>query len=514
MANYSILKAAIAQVIKTNGNNEITGNLLQQQLFSMVNTLGTGYQCMGVAVLTPTPTNPGTPDANVFYIASEPGTYANFGNIVINDGEVCLLTYNGTWSKRVTGAATASQLNQLGQEVKETYGDYVENSEWLKVVTDDGGRILYGVKTDGKFYFGDGCPPQVQEYVLLHKAEILLTLNEKVDKENGKSLIDEFFASSQMSVDNSEWEKVITDKDGRILEGIKKGSGVHCFFAGVEGISPFDPSQILNLSGKKLVTIGDSLTANLIWQPRLAKFSGMVWSAEETASGVGYVNINDGTYTTEDKSGDANYRKAYRMAKGGTPLKPSSVDSIYIRSTDAKFYNPDIIIIYGGENDALNTWKSAGNPGTTPEEIVENETPYLDGVVDSSVSAISAYKGMIERLQVDCPHAIIYIVSSMRVYGEVGKNPTGIYEHSYPHPRFATFQDVIDWEDSDRFPRVQYMREIAKLYNLPLIDLWSLSGINDYNASSWYPATADDCTQVHPNNDGYYRMADIMLRLI
>ena len=122
MANYSILKAAIAQVIKTNGNNEITGNLLQQQLFSMVNTLGTGYQCMGVAVLTPTPTNPGTPDANVFYIASEPGTYANFGNIVINDGEVCLLTYNGTWSKRVTGAATASQLNQLGQEVEEYIG--------------------------------------------------------------------------------------------------------------------------------------------------------------------------------------------------------------------------------------------------------------------------------------------------------------------------------------------------------------------------------------------------------
>lgn len=117
MANYSILKAAIAQVIKYNGNNEITGNLLQQQLFSMVNTLGTGYQCMGVAVLTPIPTNPGTPDANVFYIASEPGTYVNFDNIVINNGEVCLLTYNGTWSKRVTGAATAASVADVVNSV-------------------------------------------------------------------------------------------------------------------------------------------------------------------------------------------------------------------------------------------------------------------------------------------------------------------------------------------------------------------------------------------------------------
>ena len=136
MANYSILKAAIAQVIKTNDHNEITGNLLQQQLFFMVNTLGTGYQCMGVAVLTPTPTNPGTPDANVFYIASEPGTYANFGNIVINYGEVCLLTYNGTWSKQVTGV--------------EKIGQYSDNPEYAYLIIDKAKRVLIGVKNNGE----------------------------------------------------------------------------------------------------------------------------------------------------------------------------------------------------------------------------------------------------------------------------------------------------------------------------------------------------------------------------
>lgn len=117
MANYTTLKSAIEQVIKTNGNNEITGALLQQSLLSMINSLGAGYQFIGVAVLSPTPTNPGTPDYNVFYIAGQPGTYSNFGGLVVNDGEIAILKYNGTWTKDVTGAATAGKVMQLGQEV-------------------------------------------------------------------------------------------------------------------------------------------------------------------------------------------------------------------------------------------------------------------------------------------------------------------------------------------------------------------------------------------------------------
>lgn len=114
MANYATLKAAIAAAIKQNGNNEITGNLLQQQLLAMVNSLGVGYQYTGIA--TPA-TNPGTPDQNVFYIASTAGTYANFGGLVLADGEIAILKYNGAWSKDSTGAATTAQLNQLRQEV-------------------------------------------------------------------------------------------------------------------------------------------------------------------------------------------------------------------------------------------------------------------------------------------------------------------------------------------------------------------------------------------------------------
>lgn len=96
MANYATLKAAIQQVVKTNGDNEITGALLQQSLLSMINSLGVGYQFVGIA--TPT-TNPGTPDQKVFYIAIIPGAYSNFSGIIIDSNEIAILTYSGQWGK-------------------------------------------------------------------------------------------------------------------------------------------------------------------------------------------------------------------------------------------------------------------------------------------------------------------------------------------------------------------------------------------------------------------------------
>lgn len=116
MADYSVLKSAIADVIKQNGNNEITGQLLQQSLWAMIASLGAGFQFVGIA--TPT-SNPGTPDQNVFYIASEPGTYLNFSNLVVGNGEVAILKYNGIWTKETTGATTGSALNAIIQGLAE-----------------------------------------------------------------------------------------------------------------------------------------------------------------------------------------------------------------------------------------------------------------------------------------------------------------------------------------------------------------------------------------------------------
>lgn len=159
MSKWSDLKAAIANVIKTNGTQAITGDVLQSVLNNIVSSLGENYQFAGIAT---TSTNPGTPDGNIFYIAGE-GTYTNFSNITIDVGQLGVLRWNGSWSKQTleigTGggnmilewntdvATTRKQVlskyrksllqisykNGDGSVINEQYvGTSITDSEWVK----------------------------------------------------------------------------------------------------------------------------------------------------------------------------------------------------------------------------------------------------------------------------------------------------------------------------------------------------------------------------------------------
>ncbi len=95
MANYTQLLAAIRAAIKQNGTNDITGQLMQDTLCAVVGSVGRYAQLAGVAIPN---TNPGTPDQNVFYLTSTPGTYVNFGGLVVPSDRLCALhNVNGSW---------------------------------------------------------------------------------------------------------------------------------------------------------------------------------------------------------------------------------------------------------------------------------------------------------------------------------------------------------------------------------------------------------------------------------
>lgn len=114
MANYSDLIQTINDSIKANGNQEITGPVLNAVLKAMVSALGEGYQFMGVA--TPD-TNPGTPDANVFYLAISEGQYINFSGLFVT-GEISILQNISTgWQKVTTNIAQADLLAELMSNV-------------------------------------------------------------------------------------------------------------------------------------------------------------------------------------------------------------------------------------------------------------------------------------------------------------------------------------------------------------------------------------------------------------
>ena len=121
MSNYNTLKSAIQAAIKTNGNNEITGQILQDKLLSMIATLGFGYQFMGIAFPN---AYPGTPDAKVFYIAYQPGTYTYMGGISVTG--LCVLKYDTTWIKediQIAGGGGADFITEPDDLTLETGGE-------------------------------------------------------------------------------------------------------------------------------------------------------------------------------------------------------------------------------------------------------------------------------------------------------------------------------------------------------------------------------------------------------
>ena len=118
MGNYEQLKQAVSNVIKSNGNQEITGAIMQNALLTIISTVGDNATFAGIA--TPT-TNPGTPDQNVFYIASEPGVYSNFGGVELTDQVFIFTNKNGNWVKQDYGIATSAKVSELENYVNTLY---------------------------------------------------------------------------------------------------------------------------------------------------------------------------------------------------------------------------------------------------------------------------------------------------------------------------------------------------------------------------------------------------------
>lgn len=158
MGNYEELKAAVSSVIKTNGNQEITGQVLQNTLTTLISQIGANATFAGIA--TPD-TTPGMPDQNIFYIATENGIYSNFGGVSIKDEVAIFSNKNGSWQKKVTGIAASYNLLQIEKEL--------ENVK---------------ISTQGVIINSDGITPNLSNYVwadvklpLLANVEYLLKIS-------------------------------------------------------------------------------------------------------------------------------------------------------------------------------------------------------------------------------------------------------------------------------------------------------------------------------------------------
>lgn len=175
--DWQRLKTAVAAVIKQNGNQDITGKVLQDTLLSTINNIGAGRTFAGFA--TPE-TNPGTPDGNVIWFATAEGVYSNFSALNLT-GRNLFMLYNtasgweytaidigATLDLQINGSAvahysTASQID-LSKAVDGHYlTDTGSNGNPRGITIIAGGRIVndidvqdnavYVTTDNGHFWF-------------------------------------------------------------------------------------------------------------------------------------------------------------------------------------------------------------------------------------------------------------------------------------------------------------------------------------------------------------------------
>ena len=276
MANYNTLKAAIAAVIKANGQQEITGDLLQEQLLSMVDSLGVGYQIIGVA--TPA-TNPGVPDQRIAYIAG-PGEYVNMGGHVIAEGYIGVLYYDTIWNvgtvqiALANNAVTSSKLADGSVTTDKIASDAVTSGKIANgAVTTD--KIASDAVTSGKIANGVVTGPKLAASAVgtaniaskaVTKAKLADAVQELIDF--GYKLISPF---------------VVTPNS--IVPSVTEGK-VFVFASEVGEYTHF-----LDLGGQKLSVA--STDGICVFSAEYAPTRVTRW--EKTALGNG---VNDGTITT------------------------------------------------------------------------------------------------------------------------------------------------------------------------------------------------------------------------
>tara|TARA_R110001606_G_scaffold20247_3_gene73036 strand:- start:120 stop:2435 length:2316 start_codon:yes stop_codon:yes gene_type:complete len=194
-------------------------------------------------------------------------------------------------------------------------------------------------------------------------------------------------------------------------------------------------------AGKKMVTIGDSITWLEGWQQEIVRAIGVDYNSSETKTGVN------------------GFRS---MGVGGSMITPyitnitgtNPTESIYSRADDVNEYSPDLIFLAGGQNDYLTTVIRSGVAGVIQLGAI-NDTPYAGAEVTSNPPTFYAsYMGTVEKLITQNNLATIMLVT----------------------PFWSSDQTT-----ATKKSKCDAIEEIGAKYGLKVINLNELSGINSLN---------------------------------
>lgn len=152
------------------------------------------------------------------------------------------VTYDNTQS-----GLDAQNIQNAIDELVNNLGHYETNEEWLRVYTDAGNKFLWGIRIDGSIDWAVGIPKPIQKAlneIIANNETFQQTLTKameaykatidekvaaidkkKVDKEEGKSLIEDEVKERFRVIENEEFIKAVVDSEDRVLFGFYRATG-------------------------------------------------------------------------------------------------------------------------------------------------------------------------------------------------------------------------------------------------------------------------------------------------
>lgn len=332
------------------------------------------------------------------------------------------VTYDNTQS-----GLDAQNIQNAIDELVNNLGHYETNEEWLRVYTDAENKFLWGIRIDGSIDWAVGIPrpiqkkieeliatdTSIQKSITQLRTELTESLNKKiqslkdneiknlqdtkVDKEEGKSLIEDEVKECFKVIENDEFIHAVIDSEGRLLFGIYRDSGKPYF--------PQNDMYHISQSEEFLWVILDAANHPLLGIQQ----DGTCWAAKAQW-------LDDIKAIKEALSSIGEALKTFQPKEDGKGLINLDVaDSFFYISNDEY-----IIAVVDSEDRILyGIYRDTGKPYYPQNEmyhVIQNEEFFAvwldaanhvllgirrDGEIIGEIHAVNALKQVVSQLQSD-----------------------------------------------------------------------------------------------------------------
>lgn len=342
-----------------------------------------GYTFLGTIKTTDTPITL-TSNDKVFYIATEEGDYTNYGLGTISELSL-IKSLNGSWSVEGLGVPFSITKDLYGSVTYEkiehdklresTYFNFGTNTpttfSWntsasTSTAITDLTTFRTEIPANTKFYVrGEGkASPRQRMFII--GAEDGTVLADSINFYQNCNR-DDLFGPYQFDVKCKVFMQVLSpydeEFDGVFVE--EEGNGLINKIDDLNNrITEIEENNIGNsqCTGKKMVSIGDSLSTSGIWQNRLAELTGLVFSQED------------------------NMDTLHPLSVGGTSMYGRKKDMGLVRIKNIKEldYAPDVIFLENVNDKSAFT--TSGAPIPDKCGTIEDPAYIVNNIIDDNIS--------------------------------------------------------------------------------------------------------------------------------